>query len=45
MNQLERMARPLPALHTLLTRLHVDERVVSITPGDIILATARRPDD
>jgi len=35
--------RPLPGLGTLLARLRLDERVVWIKPGDIVLATARRP--
>jgi 2-polyprenyl-3-methyl-5-hydroxy-6-metoxy-1,4-benzoquinol methylase len=45
-NRLERMARrPLPALGRLLTRLRLADRVVWITPGDIMLATAHRPDE
>ena len=43
-NRLERMARmPLPALGKLLTRLRLNDRVMWIKPGDIVLATARRP--
>ena len=44
MNRFERMARrPLPGLGTLLARLGLDDRVMWIKPGDIVLATARRP--
>ena len=45
LNRVERMARrPLPWLATLLGRLGLAERVVWITPGDVMLASARRPD-
>ena len=43
-NRVERMVRmPLPGLARSLTRLRMSDRVVWINPGDIILATARRP--
>jgi 2-polyprenyl-3-methyl-5-hydroxy-6-metoxy-1,4-benzoquinol methylase len=43
-NRLERMARrPLPALRKLLTWFRLNDRVIWIKPGDIVLATARRP--
>jgi len=45
-NRLERMVRmPLPALGKVLSWQGLDGRVVWITPGDIILATARRPSE
>jgi len=45
-NRLERMARvPLPALGRLLAWQGLEDRVVWLTPGDIVLATARRPDE
>jgi SAM-dependent methyltransferase len=45
LNRLERMARrPLPALAALVRRLGLNERVLWITPGDVMLAIARRPE-
>jgi len=43
-NRVERMARrPLPSLATLARRLGLADRVLWLTPGDVMLAIARRP--
>jgi hypothetical protein len=45
LNRVERMARrPLPRLAALANRLGLGDRVLWITPGDVILAIARRPE-
>ncbi len=45
LNRVERMARrPLPLLAGLLQRLGLGDRVLWITPGDVMLAIARRAD-
>lgn len=44
-NRVERMARrPLPSLAALARRLGLADRVLWITPGDVMLAIARRPE-
>jgi 2-polyprenyl-3-methyl-5-hydroxy-6-metoxy-1,4-benzoquinol methylase len=46
LNRVERMAkRPLPMLAASLRWFRLSDRVLWITPGDVILAIARRPDD
>jgi SAM-dependent methyltransferase len=45
LNRVERMVRrPLPTVARVATRLGLDERVLWITPGDVMLAIARRPE-